>query len=64
MTTIALLEDESTLREEIADFLTSRGHRVRQAGTLARRRRAAQPCPRWKPCCSRRFPCWITALSG
>ena len=35
MTTIALLEDESTLREEIADFLTSRGHRVRQAGSLA-----------------------------
>ncbi len=35
MTTIALLEDEVTLREEIADFLTSRGHRVRQAGTLA-----------------------------
>ena len=35
MTTIALLEDEATLREEIADFLTIRGHRVRQAGSLA-----------------------------
>ena len=35
MTAIALLEDESTLREEIADFLARRGHRVRQAGSLA-----------------------------
>lgn len=42
MTTIALLEDEATLREEIADFLTSRGHRVRQAGSLAEFSQAVQ----------------------
>jgi two-component system OmpR family response regulator len=35
MTTIALLEDEADLREEVADFLGSRGHRVLQAGSLA-----------------------------
>ena len=35
MTTVALLEDEVDLREEIADFLTVRGHRVLQAGSLA-----------------------------
>ena len=35
MTTIALLEDEASLREEVADFLESCGHRVLQAGTLA-----------------------------
>ena len=35
MTTIALLEDEAGLREEVADFLESCGHRVLQAGTLA-----------------------------
>jgi two-component system OmpR family response regulator len=35
MTTVALLEDEADLREEIADFLAARGHRVLQAGTLA-----------------------------
>ena len=31
MTTVALLEDEADLREEIADFLGARGHRVRRA---------------------------------
>ena len=35
MTTVALLEDEADLREEIADFLGARGHRVLQAGSLA-----------------------------
>jgi two-component system OmpR family response regulator len=35
MTTIALLEDEADLREEVADFLESCGHRVLQAGSLA-----------------------------
>jgi len=35
MTTVALLEDEADLREEIADFLAARGHRVLQAGSLA-----------------------------
>lgn len=35
MTTIALLEDEVGLREEVADFLESCGHRVLQAGSLA-----------------------------
>ena len=35
MTTVALLEDEVDLREEIADILTVRGHRVLQAGSLA-----------------------------
>jgi len=35
MTTIALLEDEVDLREEVADFLGSRGHKVMQAGSLA-----------------------------
>jgi len=35
MTTVALLEDEVDLREEVADFLTARGHRVLQAGSLA-----------------------------
>lgn len=34
MTTIALLEDEVDLREEVADFLQSCGHRVLQAGSL------------------------------
>ncbi len=35
MPTILLLEDELALREEVADFLCNRGHRVLQAGTLA-----------------------------
>jgi DNA-binding response OmpR family regulator len=35
VTTIALLEDEIDLREELADFLEGRGHRVLQAGSLA-----------------------------
>ena len=35
MATIALLEDEQDLREEVAAFLASRGHRVLQAGSLA-----------------------------
>lgn len=35
MPTILLLEDELALREEVADFLCSRGHRVLQAGSLA-----------------------------
>jgi DNA-binding response OmpR family regulator len=35
MATILLLEDEFALREEVADFLAGRGHRVLQAGTLA-----------------------------
>lgn len=35
MTTVVLLEDEVDLREEIADFLGARGHRVLQAGSLA-----------------------------
>ena len=35
MSTVALLEDEEGLREEVADFLASKGHRVLQAGTLA-----------------------------
>ena len=35
MTTVALLEDETDLREEIADFLGARGHRVLQAGSLS-----------------------------
>jgi DNA-binding response OmpR family regulator len=30
-----MLEDELALREEVADFLCNRGHRVLQAGTLA-----------------------------
>ena len=34
MPTILLLEDELALREELADFLSNRGHRVLQAGTL------------------------------
>ncbi|MCE2690858.1 MAG: response regulator transcription factor [Rubrivivax sp.] len=34
MPTILLLEDELALREEVADFLCNRGHRVLQAGTL------------------------------
>jgi len=35
MATIMLLEDEQDLREEIADFLACRGHRVLQASCLA-----------------------------
>lgn len=35
MPTIALLEDEEDLREEVADFLAGKGYRVLQAGTLA-----------------------------
>jgi len=35
MPTILLLEDELALREEVADLLCNRGHRVLQAGTLA-----------------------------
>jgi DNA-binding response OmpR family regulator len=35
MTTIALLEDEADLRDEVADFLSSRGYRVLQASCLA-----------------------------
>ena len=35
MPTILMLEDELALREEVADFLCNRGHRVLQAGTLA-----------------------------
>jgi two-component system OmpR family response regulator len=35
MTTIVLLEDEDDLREEVADFLESCGHRVLQAGCFA-----------------------------
>jgi DNA-binding response OmpR family regulator len=34
MPTIVLLEDEFALREELADFLFNRGHRVLQAGTV------------------------------
>jgi DNA-binding response OmpR family regulator len=34
MPTILLLEDELALREEVADFLCNRGHRVLQAGSL------------------------------
>jgi DNA-binding response OmpR family regulator len=34
MPTILLLEDELALREEVADFLSNRGHRVLQAGSL------------------------------
>lgn len=35
MPTIALLEDEDDLREEVADFLSHRGYQVLQAGSLA-----------------------------
>ena len=35
MPTILLLEDELALREEVADFLSNRGHRVLQAGSLS-----------------------------
>lgn len=35
MATIALLEDEQDLREEVAAFLSGRGFRVLQAGSLA-----------------------------
>jgi DNA-binding response OmpR family regulator len=35
MPTILLLEDELALREEVADFLCNRGHRVLQAGSLS-----------------------------
>lgn len=35
MPKIVLLEDEQALREEVADFLASRGHEVLQAGSLA-----------------------------
>ena len=46
MTNIILLEDDRELREEVADFLRSQGHEVREAGSKREFRtfQAEQPC--------------------